>query len=224
MALLAVVVHVQPLVATAIMNHLIHHEFRLGADLMPNREWDNSANLLIQFAAKFLKIMIIGSLTTMILTFIRREVTLSQGTPLAVFFAGNNFSSSKFLWSDELTAMMRDRFLTVEKGLVRFLPHHVLRPGGDHGTCDGCRPDFPQRLVDEGEFASMETRCRVTILDSNNTDITALENPTTQAFLANLDSTSPPLPSFGIDPELPTSLSASSSLSQAKGNSQYTGA
>ncbi|KAI3529655.1 hypothetical protein CABS03_04463 [Colletotrichum abscissum] len=115
MALLAIMVHVPPLVATAIMSHLIYHEYWIGADLTPNREWDKSANLLIQFAAKFLEIMIIGSLTTMIFTFVRREVTLGQGTPLAAFFAGNSFSSPEFLWSDEMTAMLRGRFSTVWK-------------------------------------------------------------------------------------------------------------
>ncbi|KAK6209557.1 hypothetical protein QIS74_11141 [Colletotrichum tabaci] len=115
MTLLAILVHVPPIVATAFMSHLIFREYWIGADLTTNRGWDRQANLLIQFAAKFLEIMIIGSLTTMIFTFVRREVTLGQGAPLAAFFAGNSFSSPEFLWSDEMTAMLRGRFSTVWK-------------------------------------------------------------------------------------------------------------
>lgn len=125
MVTLAIFVHIPPIVATCFMSYLVFHEHWIGADLTTNRSWDKQANLLIQFAAKLLEIMIVGSLTTMIFTFVRREVTLGEGAPLAAFFAGSSFSSPEFLWSDGLFAMLRGRFSSIWKK-VFFLSFLVI--------------------------------------------------------------------------------------------------
>lgn len=109
-ALLASVVHLAPIATTAIMARLVFYDYWIGGDLTPFNSWDKQANLTIQFAAKFLESLIIGSLATIIFTFIRYEVMLGQGAPLAAFFAGQDFESFSFLWSDELFAMARGHF------------------------------------------------------------------------------------------------------------------
>ncbi|KAH0439986.1 hypothetical protein CcaCcLH18_02703 [Colletotrichum camelliae] len=97
------------------MARFVFREYWVGAHLTPFRAWDKQAALAIQFAAKLIESFIIGSLTTMVFTFVRMEATMSQGIPLAAFFASHEFISPSFIWSDDIFAMLRGQFSSVWK-------------------------------------------------------------------------------------------------------------
>ncbi|KAK2730265.1 hypothetical protein CKAH01_09651 [Colletotrichum kahawae] len=90
MALLAAFIHLPPIIATAVMARFVFREYWVGAHLTPFRAWDKQAALAIQFAAKLIESFIIGSLTTMVFTFVRMEATMSQGIPLEPFSPATN--------------------------------------------------------------------------------------------------------------------------------------
>ncbi|KAF9871283.1 hypothetical protein CkaCkLH20_11204 [Colletotrichum karsti] len=115
MALLASAVHLPPIVATAVMSRFLYKEHWVGGTLTPNGKWDTEADLAIQFTAKFLELFMVASLTTMMFTFILREITIRKGLPLAAILAATDFKSPSFVWSDEFFAMILAPFSCIWK-------------------------------------------------------------------------------------------------------------
>ncbi|KAF4892668.1 hypothetical protein CGCF415_v009689 [Colletotrichum fructicola] len=97
------------------MARFVFREHWVGAHLTPLRAWDKQAALAIQFAAKLIESFIIGSLTTMVFTFVRMEATMPQGIPLAAFFASHEYKSPSFIWSNDIFAMLQGQFSSVWK-------------------------------------------------------------------------------------------------------------
>ncbi|KAF6841097.1 hypothetical protein CPLU01_00658 [Colletotrichum plurivorum] len=124
-ALLAATLHVPALVGVAVITQFVFKEHLIGARLSSGGKWDSQVTLAIQFAAKFLETLIVASLSTMMFTFIRREITKGRGLPLAAFFAPTDFRSLSFVWSDKFLAMLTSRFSPVWKK-VAFLALSVL--------------------------------------------------------------------------------------------------
>ncbi|KAF6813921.1 hypothetical protein CSOJ01_04327 [Colletotrichum sojae] len=124
-ALLAATLHVPALVGAAVLTQFVLKEHFIGARLSSEGKWDSQVTLAIQFAAKFLETLIVASLSTMMSTFIRREITKGRGLPLAAFFAPTDFRSLSFVWSDEFLALLTSRFSSVWKK-VAFLALSVL--------------------------------------------------------------------------------------------------
>ncbi|KXH30493.1 hypothetical protein CSAL01_00721 [Colletotrichum salicis] len=316
MALLAIMVHVPPLVATAILNHLIYHEYWIGADLTPNRDspeflWSDEMMAMLRgrFSTVWKKVFFVSFLVMCcVLAVVEAPATATVLTPLndwwmmggswvyidkagadsfprtltaADTVAGDvceragNLDCPSAGW-DSLTHLVsylpdqavlnitRGSYIRIPALFPLATPKSILQlsmsvrePGVPRGWAES-RMTLPHRvtyatlaattmlwqdaltLMDQKEkkyyrgsdyrystfqeLASMETRCRVTMIDENttssdrggpanfpevpreaffvnNTDITALENPTTQAFWTTLNDTSPQLYFFEIDPE-----------------------
>ncbi|KAF6844358.1 hypothetical protein CMUS01_01132 [Colletotrichum musicola] len=124
-ALLAATLHAPALVGAAVLTQFVFKEHFIGARLSSGGKWDSQVTLAIQFAAKFLETLILASLSTMMFTFIRHEITKGRGLPLAAFFAPTDFRSLSFVWSDEFLALLTSRFSSVWKK-VAFLALSVL--------------------------------------------------------------------------------------------------
>ncbi|KLU87925.1 hypothetical protein MAPG_06915 [Magnaporthiopsis poae ATCC 64411] len=103
-ALLAAVVHILPLAGSVAIAWLLRRDRWIGATLDPN------LNLVIQIAAKVLELLIMASLSAMIFTFVRSEVALGKGAPLAAYLAGGAIRSPAYIISDEFWGMARGTF------------------------------------------------------------------------------------------------------------------
>ncbi|KAM0200925.1 hypothetical protein ACHAQI_011537 [Fusarium lateritium] len=109
-AAFACAIHLPPLVATTVMGYLIFAEHWVGAQITLEGRWDSEARFGLLVAAKLLEGIIIASLATMIFTIARYEAIRGRGAPLASFFAGSDFQSPSFLWSDGFMALLKGRF------------------------------------------------------------------------------------------------------------------
>lgn len=103
-ALLAAVVHILPLAGYATIAWLLRRDRWIGDTLDPN------LNLVIQIAAKVLELFVMASLSAMIFTFVRSEVALGNGAPLAAYLAGGAIRSPAYIISDEFWGMARGTF------------------------------------------------------------------------------------------------------------------
>ncbi|KAM0340596.1 hypothetical protein ACHAPU_010433 [Fusarium lateritium] len=120
-AAFACVIHLPPLVTTAVLGYLIFAEHWVGAQITLRGRWDSEAKFGLLVAAKLLEGIIIASLATMIFTFARYEATRGRGAPLASFFAGSDFQSPSYLWSDGFVGLLRGRFSSILRKILFIL-------------------------------------------------------------------------------------------------------
>ncbi|KAL8376326.1 hypothetical protein RB595_007425 [Gaeumannomyces hyphopodioides] len=115
-AFLAATIHLVPMAATAVVAWLLYTEQWVGANLVrPDLKWAKQLVFLINFSAKLLEGFITASLSAMLFTFIRYEVALGKGAPLAAYLAGGAVRNASFFWSDDLFGMARGRFSSIPK-------------------------------------------------------------------------------------------------------------
>lgn len=110
MALLAALIHIPPIIGSAVLGSWIFYGHWVGAQITPLGAWDTEAILVIQFAAKVMEALIVASLATIIFTLVRREAALRQGAPLALLLTGIEFSNVSYIFSHEFVGLIKGEF------------------------------------------------------------------------------------------------------------------
>lgn len=105
--LIACRVHCIPVAATTILLYLNLRGYYIGRELSGLSGYDDQKFILLQFAAKCHELAIIASLTTVLFSVIRHELTSAGGLPFGALFAGYQFKDISFLLSLEFWGAAR---------------------------------------------------------------------------------------------------------------------
>ncbi|KAM5351071.1 hypothetical protein ACJ41O_003794 [Fusarium nematophilum] len=112
-ALLGCAMHLPALGGIAALSYFMFQEIFIGKELSGPQDQDTEKLLALQFAAKLMELLIVMSLTSIVFTMVRWEMTLGEGVPLAAFVAGFQISDVTFLWSKEMFAILRGRYASI---------------------------------------------------------------------------------------------------------------
>ncbi|KAJ9663789.1 hypothetical protein H2201_005510 [Coniosporium apollinis] len=100
-ALLRCLVHIIPVSLALLLVVLNASGHYIGGELTGENNQDVSKLNGLSFAAKLHELFMLASLTTVIFTYIRRELAFGDGLPFGAVFAGLQFTTVSFLWSAE---------------------------------------------------------------------------------------------------------------------------
>lgn len=106
-ACLAGSIHVVPIAASLVVVYLNWRGFYIGEELEGAVGQDDAKLLALQFASKLHELTISASLTAVILSYIRHELTTDSGLPFGAIVAGLQFKDVSYLWSMEFWGAIR---------------------------------------------------------------------------------------------------------------------
>jgi hypothetical protein len=101
-ATLRCIVHLVPIsaaIALLVLNGSNHY---IGGELSGASGQDNQKLAALLFAAKLHELFMLASLSTIVITYIRKELVFGGGVPFGTVFSATQFKDLTFLWSPEL--------------------------------------------------------------------------------------------------------------------------
>ncbi|KEF58836.1 uncharacterized protein A1O9_03679 [Exophiala aquamarina CBS 119918] len=108
-------IHILPIAVSTVLISLNLCNTYLGRTL-PGAIIDPAINLaLLQIAAKIHELLIVASVATVVLHYIRRQLVYGQGLPLGLLMGGFMFSGLGYFWSPELTGSLFARYALSSK-------------------------------------------------------------------------------------------------------------
>ncbi|KAK0717844.1 hypothetical protein B0T26DRAFT_647722, partial [Lasiosphaeria miniovina] len=94
-------IHILPAIASVLVIYLNLATLYLGRTLPGPILNTDVTNALLQICAKIHELLIMASLTTIVFTFIRNEITIYDGLPLGFLCSGFMFNNIGYFWSSE---------------------------------------------------------------------------------------------------------------------------
>jgi hypothetical protein len=95
-------IHVIPVAAALALIALNASNYYIGGELSGPSGQDFEKLAALQFAAKLHELLMLASLGTMLITYIRRELAFGAGLPFGAVFSGLQFRDISFLWAPEM--------------------------------------------------------------------------------------------------------------------------
>jgi hypothetical protein len=102
LAFLRCFVHIIPVAACCVLVAFNTKSYYIGGNLAGPIAPDNEKLFGLQFAAKVLELFALASIGAILLTHLRKELTLGEGLPFGAIFSAQQFHDISILWSLEL--------------------------------------------------------------------------------------------------------------------------
>ena len=103
-ALTRCAIHVLPVLITLTFLTLNYIEYYIGDELAGISGKDSQKLNALQFAAKLHELLINASISVVLMSYIRYELTLGHGLPFGAMLGGYEFTSLSYIWSKEFWA------------------------------------------------------------------------------------------------------------------------
>jgi hypothetical protein len=105
-AFLRCAIHLVPTAAALSLVSLNWSQYYIGGELAGPSGQDSQKLAALQFSAKIHELLMLASITTVLFSYIRRELTFGDGVPFGAMFGGLQVNSISFLWSAEFWAVV----------------------------------------------------------------------------------------------------------------------
>jgi hypothetical protein len=102
MATLRCVVHLVSTSGAIALLILNASNYYIGGELSGSASQDSQKLGALLFAAKLHELFMLASLSTIFITYIRKELAFGEGVPFGTIFSAGQFKDLTFLWSPEL--------------------------------------------------------------------------------------------------------------------------
>ncbi|EAQ88715.1 hypothetical protein CHGG_05334 [Chaetomium globosum CBS 148.51] len=115
MVLLRSVIHIIPAAAAVLLLAFNGASYYIGGELAGWEDQDDQKLAALQFAAKVHELWMLFSLTSILVTYIRKELVFGDGVPFAALLSLSQFHDLAYLWSRDLWGILTHKWQSKKK-------------------------------------------------------------------------------------------------------------